>query len=73
LSMEEFIDKYSNFIHGVIHGFDRILLKGYIGEFYHGNNFYYFLNEEKVKLKDFKDYAGRVTKEIKSHVEKIVL
>ena len=70
--MEKFIDKYSNFIHGVLHGFDRIILKGYIGEFYHGNNFYYFLNEEKVKLKDFKEYAGRVTKEIKSHVEGII-
>ncbi len=70
--MKNFLNKYSDYIHGVIHGFDRIILKGYIGEFYYGNNFYYFLNKEGIQLKYFKDYAQRVTKEIKSHVEKIV-
>ena len=70
--MQKFIDKYSESIHGVLHGFDRILLKGYIGDFYYGNNFYYFLDKEGIKLKDFKEYAQRVTGLIKSHIEKIV-
>jgi hypothetical protein len=70
--MRSFTDKYSDYIHGVVHGFDRIILKGYIGEFYYGNNFYYFLKKEEIKLKDFKDYAQKVTRLIKSHVEKIV-
>ena len=70
--MQKFIDKYSDHIHGVVHGFDRIILKGYIGEFYYGNNFYYFLKKEEIKLKDFKGYAQKVTEQIKSHVSKIV-
>ncbi|VAW18193.1 hypothetical protein MNBD_BACTEROID01-2859 [hydrothermal vent metagenome] len=70
--MQKFIDKYSDYIHGVVHGFDRIILKGYIGEFYYGNNFYYFLNKEEIKLKDFRDYAQKVTRQIKSHVGKII-
>ena len=72
LYMEKFMDKYSDYIHGVIHGFDRIILKGHIGEFYYNNNFYYFLNKEKIQLKDYSTYVQKVTKEIKTHVEKII-
>ena len=46
--MDKFIDKYSDYIHGVIHGFDRIILKGHISGFYQNNYFYYFLNKEKI-------------------------
>ena len=53
--MQKFINKYSSYIHGVIHGFDRIILKGHIGDFYYKNGFYYFLSQEAVKLKDFKE------------------
>jgi hypothetical protein len=72
LSMQKFLDKYSSYIHGVIHGFDRIILKGHIGDFYYKNGFYYFLSQETVKLKDFKSYALKITDQLKSHVEKTV-
>jgi hypothetical protein len=70
--MQKFIDKFSESIYGVIHGFDRIILKGYIGDFYYGNGFYYFLSKEAVKLKGFSEYAQKVTRQIKTHVEKTV-
>ena len=70
--MQKFLNKYSSYIHGVIHGFDRIILKGYIGDFYYKNGFYYFLSQETVKLKDFKSYALKITDQLKSHVEKTV-
>ena len=70
--MKKFTSKYSDYIHGALHGFDRIILKGYIGEFYYGNNFYYFLNQEGIQLKDYKEYVQKVTDLIKSHVEKII-
>lgn len=70
--MQKFIDKFNNKIHGVIHGFDRIILKGHIGNFYQKNGFYYFLSIEDTKLKDFKGYVQKVTGQIKSHVNNIV-
>ena len=70
--MKDFKDKYNNQIHGILHGFDRMIIKGHIMHFYYGNNFYYFLNEEGVRLKDFKDYALKNNRLIKEHIENIV-
>lgn len=69
--MESFEGKYNNQIFGVLHGFDRMIIKGYIGHFYYGNNFYHFLNQEQVRLKDFKDFALRTNKMIKGHIDNI--
>lgn len=70
--MHNFLKKYSDKIHGVVHGFDRIILKGHIGDLYRKNGFYYFLSQEETKLKDFKGYFQKVRSQIKSHVEKTV-
>ncbi len=70
--MKDFKDKYNNEIYGILHGFDRMIIKGHIGHFYYGNNFYYFLNEEGVRLKGFKDYALKNNKLIKEHIENII-
>ena len=55
--MEKFINQFKGQINGVLQGFDRIMIKGYIKHFYHNNNFYYFLNQGKVQLKDYKEYV----------------
>lgn len=70
--MQNFLKKFNQEIHGVIHGFDRIILKGHIGSFYQKNGFYFFLGMEGVKLKNFKKYVQKVTGQIKSHVDKVV-
>lgn len=67
--MANFIDTFKESIQGVLHGFDRIIIKGHIPTFYYGNNFYYFLDKEGVKLKDFKDYVIKVTTSIKEQLE----
>ena len=68
----DFSTTFKNSIYGILHGFDRIIIKGHIPHFYHGNNFYYFLDQEGIKLKDFKDYVIKVTTSIKDHLESIV-
>jgi len=70
--MENFINTFKDSTHGILHGFDRIIIKGHIPHFYYGNNFYYFLTQEGVKLKDFKDYVVKVTDGIKSNLESII-
>ncbi len=67
--MENFIKQSKRQVNGVLQGFDRIMIKGYIKSFYHNNNFYYFLNQEKVQLKDYKEYVLKVTSEIKASIE----
>ena len=70
--MKRFLQIYCESIEGVVHGFDRLILKGHIRHFYFNNNFYYFLAKENVQLKDFKTYVTRVTEDIKAHIKKII-
>ena len=70
--MKKFLQKYSQFINGVSHGFDRVIIKGHIKHFHHRNNFYYFLTKENVQLKDYKDYVLKVTDSIKAHIQQII-
>lgn len=67
--MANFIDTFKESIHGILHGFDRIIIKGHIPTFYYGNNFYYFLDKEGVKLKDYKEYVIKITNSIKGQLE----
>lgn len=68
----DFTAMFNKSIHGVLHGFDRIIIKGHIPHFYFRNNFYYFLDQENVKLKDFKDYVVKVTDSVKDNLESII-
>jgi len=69
--METFLQKYENHTRGILHGFDRIIIKGHIQKFYVGENFYYYLNKENIMLKDFKGYVEKVNEIIKSHIDTI--
>ncbi|MBN2092870.1 hypothetical protein JW964_24830 [candidate division KSB1 bacterium] len=70
--MKQFLQNFDSLINGVLHGFDRIILKGHIRLFYMNNNFYYFLKEEHVKLKEFKQYALHVTEDLKAHITHLI-
>jgi hypothetical protein len=67
-----FSETFEDSIHGLLHGFDRVIIKGHIPHFYYGNNFYYFLDQEGIKLKDFKDYVIKVTGSIKENIESFI-
>lgn len=67
-----FTETFKESIYGILHGFDRIIIKGHIPHFYYGNNFYHFLNTEGIKLKDFKDYVIKVTTMVKQNMESYI-
>lgn len=71
--MEKFLEQYQSDVTGVLHGFDRIILKGHLKDFYHNNGFYYYLSQENVKLKEFKTHAEKVTTQLKAHVEALAI
>jgi hypothetical protein len=70
--MEKFVDQFRDHIAGVLRGVARIMIKGYIKDFYHNNNFYYFLSKEQVQLKDYKEYVLTITSKIKESIESII-
>jgi len=70
--MKRFLQNFDDYINGILHGFDRIILKGHIRHFYYNNNFYYFLSQENVKLKNFKGYVLKVTDDIKTHIKHLI-
>jgi hypothetical protein len=69
--MEKFIEKYGEKIIGTQHGFDRIIIKGYIRDFYIDRRFHYFLNHEGCLLKDYNKYVISNSQEIKKRVDSI--
>jgi len=68
----DFSTKYSKDIFGVLSGFDRLIIRGQILHLYPDNNFYYFLKQESVMLKDWNTYAGKITKSIKENIDNYI-
>jgi len=55
--IKDFDDK----INGILQTFDRLLINGYLSHLFNYNKFLYYLIENKVKLKDFKEFANQQT------------
>lgn len=66
------INRFKEKINGVLSGFDRMIIKGHIMQLFSDSGKRYFLSQENVLLKDFGDYAEKVTKSLKENVEKIL-
>jgi hypothetical protein len=63
------IDKFQDKINGVLSTFDRMILKGHLRQFFSPSGKMHFLSQENVLLKDFGEYAKKITGQIKSYVE----
>ena len=55
------IDNYHDKIKGMLHGFDRIIFKGHLRQFFSPSGQKHFLSMENVLLKDYSDYAQSIT------------
>ncbi|GAB6275297.1 MAG: hypothetical protein STSR0004_21620 [Peptococcaceae bacterium] len=65
------IEKFQDKIKGNLSGYDRMIIKGYLRQFFSTSGKMYFLSQENVLLKDFGEYAKGITGTIKEHVEKL--
>jgi len=65
------IDKFQDKIKGILSGYDRMIIKGHLRQFFSPSGKMYFLSQENVLLKDFGEYAKRITGTIKEQVEKL--
>lgn len=66
------IEKFKDKINGVLTGFDRMIIKGHIMQLFSDSGKRYFLSQENVLLKDFSEYAEKITKALKENVDKIL-
>ncbi len=65
------LEKFTDKIKGVLSAFDRMIIKGHLRQLFSDSGKRYFLSQEDVLLKDFGDYAERITKSLKEHVMKM--
>jgi hypothetical protein len=70
-SAHPFCAKHPDKITGVLSCFDRVIFRGYLPLSY-PKGMSGFLYQQKVLLKDFKDYAPTIAERIKEHVKAIV-
>ena len=61
------IKNYHDQIKGILHGFDRIIFKGHLRQFFSPSGRAHFLSMENVLLKDYSAYAQSITSQIKEH------
>ena len=61
------IENYHDQIKGILYGFDRIIFKGHLRQFFSQSGRAHFLSMENVLLKDYSAYAQSITLQIKEH------
>ena len=65
------INNYHDQIKGILHGFDRIIFKGHLRQFFSPSGQSHFLSKENVLLKDYSAYAQSITSQIKEHAREM--
>jgi len=63
--MNSFVQRHERFVTGVLNGHDRLRLRGTKRLLAHTGGMMNFLSQQRVLLKDFKDYALEVTDRIR--------
>lgn len=67
------IEKFQDKIKGSLSGYDRMIIKGHLRQFFSPSGKMHYLSQENVMLKDFGEYTKGVTTKIKEHVEKMAV
>lgn len=67
--MKRFLTRHKDRIVGTITGFDRVLFRGTLRSISYCQGADIFLSSQRVLLKDFKDFALQLTREICEHAE----
>jgi hypothetical protein len=66
-----FLVKHADKVQGILSCFDRVIFRGHLPLSY-AKGLSGFLYQQKVQLKDFKDYAPHIAERVKEHVKGLV-
>jgi hypothetical protein len=69
--MDRFLEKHAEDITGVLQGWDRLLFRGTLRSISYQKGMELFMRSQKVKLKDFKGWAKRLSAGIKKKAKAI--
>lgn len=56
---------------GMIQGFDRLIFRGYIRNFFSPKGMYYYLSKMDIRLTGYKKFVDAQTKELRFHIEQL--
>ena len=63
--MKKFVARFASFVTGVLSGFDRIVFRGHLLEIIRQGGMFFFLEDAKVRLLDFKKFVLDTTERVK--------
>ncbi len=69
--MRRFLARFRDKITGVIDGFDRIVFRGWLGQFRYDSGMEAFLSSQNVLLKDFEPFAKHLTDMLRADAESV--
>jgi len=67
----QFSERHTEKIHGILHGFDRIIFRGYLTSFFHAKGMYYYLSRSNVRLTSFNDFMKSQHEKFRAHIKQI--
>src|SRR5437773_6324274 len=70
-ALNPFLQKHQKDVMGILHSFDRLRLQGSLRYLYCVDIFEEYLSKAKVLIKDFKDFAERMTAEVCQNAQEL--
>jgi len=66
-----FSEQHSTKIQGVLHGFDRLIFRGYLNSFFSEKGMYYYMSQKNIKLTGYNKYMKTEQELFKTHINQI--
>jgi hypothetical protein len=67
--MQRFLERHSDRITGVLHGFDRVLFRGSLLSISYTGGMELFLARRRILYRDYKDFVQRISNKLKDHAK----
>lgn len=68
-----FAEQHSKRIDGILHGFDRLIFKGYLNSFFPEKGIYYYLSQIGVRLTGYNNFMKGQQKLFRNHIHQIAI
>jgi len=66
-----FSEQHSTKIQGVLHGFDRLIFRGYLNSFFSEKGMYSYMSQKNIKLTGYNKYMKTEQELFKTHINQI--
>ena len=67
----EFVKEHKDNIHGILHGFDRLIFRGYLTGFFHPKGMYYYMSRSQIKLTTYNSFMKKQHAQFRGHIRQL--